>query len=155
MADLQAKEQPTRLVDVKYAVVMALAVTAVAVAVRWNRGDVDLCRDVFRGMVQGNVAVARRIDWAHLQALHVDIGAQYSQITDPKVQSVYRQVFINRFAEGFKYGGGQAVSFVNWRLKERTPQGVVVAADYPAKQKILLFTLSTSGPKRVTAIRWQ
>ncbi len=155
MADLQAKEQPARLVDVKYAIVVALAVTVVAVAVRWNRDDADLCRDVFRGMVQGNVAVARRIDWTHLKALNVDIGAQYSQIKDPKVQAMYRQVFLSRFAQGFKYGKGEAKSFVNWHLKARTPEGIVVAADYPAKQKILLFTLSTSGPKRVTAIQWQ
>ena len=111
--------------------------------------DVRLCRQVLAQLVNGNLAVGRAIDWAHLQALDVDVGAAYAALPNRPEQLNYERAFIRNFAEGFRKSGGRLGAFTHWRAE---PDGTV-SADYSAKQKTLVFRLS--GRRQVDGITWK
>ncbi len=112
--------------------------------------DVKLCKRVLTGLIQGNHAVRQHIDWGHLTALDVDVGATYTQIQDAQKQAAYQHVFVQKFAEGFAQAKADASVFTGWRAQGNG----TVAVDYPAKNKTLVLRLSESG-KQVAGFSWQ
>ena len=141
----------------RYAVVMLVAAGLVVGALKWmnrSQDDVSFCRQVFRGLVSGSGSVQSRIDWEHLKALDVDIGAAYTKYADEKGKASYRKSFIRGFSYGFAQSHAKPESFVRWRVQERTEGHVVVATDYEGKGKTLLLTIPASGKKKIQAIQW-
>lgn len=133
----------------------ALAATAVIYVVRMDRGELAHYRAVFAGLVGGRASVQRDIAWERLEAMGVHVGETYTHLPDDRQRAQYRQAFIRSVAAAFRQQGGAARSFTRWRIAERTAERVVVAADYPAKEKVLLLEFAASGPKQLKAIRWQ
>ena len=112
--------------------------------------DVKLCKRVLTGLIQGNQAVRQHIDWDHLTALDVDVGATYTQIQDAQEQAIYQRMFVQKFAEGFAQASADASVFTGWRAQGDG----TVTVDYPAKSKTLVFRLSESG-KQIAGVAWQ
>ena len=137
---------------VEYAVAGGLAVGAAMVVVNLVNSDVALCRRTFAGLVKGDPAMRHAIAWDRLRAEDVDVGASYTKLTGALDRLTYQQTFIKAFAEGFRHEGGTLKSFTHWRAE---PDGSV-AVDYPAKQKTLVFELSSeAGRPQVVGIRWK
>lgn len=137
---------------------MALVLIAAAVGLlimRRGAGDVEFCRTVLTGLVNGKPSVAQRLDWEHLNALGLDVGAAYTNLPNDEERKQYRQAFVRSVSSEFKRVGGTAKSFSRWRLHGREAGRVVVAAAFPAKGKTLLMTLPASGTKKVQALQWQ
>ena len=137
---------------VEYAVAAGLAVGAALVVVNLVNSDVALCRRTFAGLVKGDPAVRNAIAWDRFQAEEIDVGASYATLTDPRAQRSYQQTFIKAFSAGFAHEGGALGAFTRWRVE---PDGAV-AVDYPAKQKTLLFRLSSeAGRRQVVGLGWK
>ena len=137
---------------------IALAILAAVVLVviaRIVQSDVAFCREVFRGLVEGKPSVQRRIDWEHLSALNVNVGATYTRLPNDQERADYRRTFIEHFSKGFRQVGGTTAGFRHWRVLARKDQKVVVAADYEAKQKTLLMSVPASGTRKLETIQWQ
>ena len=138
-------------------------------AVRWTK-------QTFETLVSGRSSVQARIAWERLSAVGVDVGATYTKLPNAREQAQYRQAFLRELASGFRRSGARAESFVNWRIEEsaesaemkaqsaqnksaegaeRDARTMVVAADFPAKQKTLLMTLTVGKPRQVTGIGWK
>lgn len=133
-----------------------IAAAAVLLVMRRGAGDVAFCRTVLTGLVNGKPSVvAQRLDWEHLNALGLDVGATYTSLPNDAERKQYRQAFVRSVSSEFKRVGGTAKGFSRWRLHGREPGRVVVAADFPAKGKTLLMTLPASGTKKVQALQWQ
>ena len=113
--------------------------------------DIRFCRRVLGQLVNGNPSVSRVIDWAHLQALDVNVGATYAALPNQQEQLNYERAFVRNFAVGFRKSGGQLSAFTHWRAE---PDGTV-SADYPAKHKTLVFRLTGSGRHQVDGIAWK
>ena len=111
--------------------------------------DVRLCRRALAHLVNGNLSAGRAIDWAHLQALDVDVGAAYAALPNRQEQLNYERAFIQNFAGGFRKNGGRLDALTHWRVE---PDGTV-SVDYPAKQTTLVFRLS--GRRQVDGIAWK
>ena len=111
--------------------------------------DVRLCHRVLAQLVNADLAVSRSIDWDHLQALDANVGATYAALQNREERVGYERAFIRNFAEGFRKSGGRLSAFTHWRAE---PDGTV-SADYPAKQKTLVFRLS--GRRQVDGIAWK
>ena len=137
---------------------VALAVGAVTLIVcvlrLGGRGDIAFCREVFTGLANGKTSVRSAIDWEHLNAINVDVGATYQQLPQGEDRSRYQEVFIQNFSAAFQRAGGRPSAFRRWRVSAHQGGRTVVAADYPAKQKTLLFTVSTASGRHIEAIQW-
>lgn len=140
--------------ELKYIALTLLVVASVVGITRLSRGDAGRCREAFQGLVKGRQSVQQRIDWGRLQAMGVNVGATYAGLPDDGARAKYRRLFVEYFSKGFLHTGARLDEFVRWRVHERTPERVVVAADYPAKQKTLLLTMAVSG-KKLEGIQWQ
>ena len=117
--------------------------------------EVDFCRRIFKGFVKGNVTIEKQIDWEHLQAVGTDVGKEYRLFRLEKDRVDYKNNFILAFAQAFRLSGGSFNSFVKWRVIDRKPEVITVAADYPLKDKTLLFDISASGKERkLLGLRW-
>ncbi|MBI2495480.1 MAG: hypothetical protein HYY59_02080 [Candidatus Omnitrophica bacterium] len=137
--------------------IMLVAVAAaVAVGVvRVGNRDVAFCQKVLSGLIDGRPSVKRWIDWEHLTALDVNVGAAYTQLSSQEERDKYRRAFVEHFSRGFRQAGGVAGGFRRWRVHQRSERRIVVAADYAAKGKTLLISLPASGSKKLEAIQWQ
>jgi hypothetical protein len=122
-----------------------------------KRQDTEFCRDIiFSGLIKGQGAVAKYIDWENLTALGADAGVEYLKLPNSKEREDFQRAFINGFALGFLYDGGNPDNFTDWRPYKQDKDSVTVAADYKAKKKILLFTLSKESKKgKLKALAWQ
>jgi len=138
----------------RYTLVTLVGIASLVLLMRMSRGEVAVGREIFQGLVTGKPSVQKRIDWAHLSAVGVEVGATYTQLPNEQAKAKYRRFFVEYFSKGFRKAGGSPKAFVRWRIQERTPAWVVVAADYPAKQKTLLLTMATSG-RKLQGIQWQ
>ena len=138
-----------------YAIIAALVLMPLALLLWGAKSDVKFCQHVFRGLVQGQMAVQRHIDWSRLKALEADVSAVYLKIPREQERSQFRAVFIVGFSKGFAQVEGKAHAFQHWRVVERKPERVVVAADYVDKGKTLLFTVSTSRPRKLIGLQWK
>lgn len=135
---------------------LVVAVLVVGLVVTyWENQPVPFGRRVFEGLVNGQQAIHRAIDWEHLKAFDTDVGATYAKLPNEREKADYRRAFIERCAAGFRQGGGSVRAFTNWRVEERTGEQVVVAADYSAKQSTLLLSLTTQWPAQLRGLEWQ
>lgn len=114
-----------------------------------------LCRQIFLGMVEGKQPVGKFIDWNKLNAFGIDVSAIYPRLPDEKEKEDYRKEFFKNLSLGFKQSGGNPRAFVNWRVYKVEGEKTVVAADYSAKGKTVLFTLSGDGQKKLILIEWE
>ena len=145
-----------RRIPVMGSIALALIVAAgVVFVLRARTSELRVCRDVLRGLIDGSPSIGRSIDWEHLRALGVDVGATYRRLPNERERAGYRQAFIEQFTEGFHQARGVADGFRAWRVQQRADAAVVVAADYEAKRQTLLMSVSASEPKRVEGIQWQ
>ena len=137
----------------RYAVgALALVATAVFV-MRLMTGDIDRARHIFQGLVEGKRSVEWQIDWPRLTALDTKVGDEYSKLPTDVEKRNYARAFILKFAYGFRQGGGDLKAFTNWRTEPASDSLTVVAADYAAKQKTLLFQLSPE--KKLVSMQWK
>ena len=139
---------------VRYGALILAAVGVVAVAMRLMQGEAGFCREVFRNLVNDRQSVQGQIDWEHLTAVGVDVGKMYAQLPNDQARAQYRKAFVDNFAMGFRRAEGSLDAFRNWRVQERGGERIVVAVDYAAKHKTLLFTIPASGQRKVEAIQW-
>lgn len=142
---------------VAYAAAIALGVAGLALAVRsFGHDEAAWCRRVFSALAQGKPYIQEDIDWEVFTALDSDVGATYRQLPNDDEKASFRQMFINRFGEGFRQSKARLSDFTNWRLQERQDEGrLVVASDHASKNKTVLFTISQVGQKRLERIQWQ
>lgn len=139
----------------QYGVLIGIVVILALLLKPWINDDVAWCRRVFTGLAQGSQYIQDSIAWERFKALDADIGAQYRELPNTNERSGYREAFVNRFARGFRESKAQISDFMNWRIVKRSPDGIIVAADYPAKQSTLLFDISKAGGRRLETMRWQ
>ena len=163
--------------NLKYlGLVLGLVVLAILVLRNPQQDAVRWTRQTFELLVSGRSSAQARIAWERLSAVGVDVGATYAKLPNAREQAGYRQAFLRELASGFRRSGARAESFVNWRIEEsaesaemkaqsaqnksaegaeRDARTMVVAADFPAKQKTLLMTLTVGKPRQVTGIGWK
>jgi len=137
---------------------VTIALLAIGALALWPsvRGDeVTFCRRVFRGLATGTSAGHRAIDWPRFTALGVDVGATYTGLPNEQERIKYRKTFLQSFAMAFRHAGGRVGAFVQWRKVGQRDGQVVVAADYPAKQRTLLMACSGGWNKKIRSIQWQ
>lgn len=137
--------------SVAYAVGMVAVVAVMASLLSLPGRPVRFCQRVFAGLVDGNVSVRRAIAWEQLNALDMDVGATYGQLSDPAEQAAYQRAFIQNFAEGFRQSGATRQALTNWR---RGPAGRVTA-EYPDKRATVVFYLVGGLRMRLAGIQWQ
>lgn len=118
------------------------------------KNDVELCRDIFRGFVEGDRSSQNSIDWERLKALGYDVGATYSKLPNAQEKEDYRREFYKNFSLSFKRNGGRFEAFTNWRIYEQNGPTAIIAADYKEKSTTVLFTLSGFEKKKITNIKW-
>ncbi len=143
------------LFDPKMAVVTIAVVTIAAGLWQGRVSDVEFCRRTFQALGTGAPSVQSRIEWERLTALGIDVGAAYRGLPSDQERRQYRAAFVANFSNGFQQTGASASHFVRWRVEERTPERVTVAADYPAKGQTLLLGVSARGKKRLQVIQWK
>lgn len=136
-------------------VLVLLAAAAAMGVMRMSKTDVEFCRKVLNGLVEGRPSVQRWIDWEHLKALEVDVGATYTHLASDAERAQYRRAFVESFSKGFRQANGVLNAFRHWRVHERGDGRIVIAVEYEAKQKTLLLSLPASGKKKLEAIQWQ
>ena len=142
--------------NLKYlGLVLGLVVLAILVLRNPQQDAVRWTRQTFELLVSGRSSAQARIAWERLSAVGVDVGATYAKLPNAREQAGYRQAFLRELASGFRRSGARAESFVNWRIMEQSDEAIVVAADFPAKQKTLLMTLTVGKPRQVTGIGWK
>jgi len=137
----------------EYAVLIVIVMGALAFFIRMKSADIDFCRRVFSDLVKGSYAVQKFIDWENLKAMGIDVGATYRGFPDEKKRADYKNSFIKNLSFGFKRAGGTLNSFTNWRIRDKYSDKTVVAADY--RGKIILFTISKYGKRKLIAIQWK
>jgi len=119
-----------------------------------TRGNINLARSVFNGLVNGKYEVAKNIDWEELRGLSIDAGSTYSKFKTDEEKTGYKKAFILGFSKGFKQIKGDAQSFVNWRILSKEGNQVIIAADYKVYGKTLLMTFS-GAKKKLTSLQWE
>lgn len=138
-----------------YGGVVLAVVLGVAALMQLRNTEVNFCRKVFDGLIQGNLAIESRIDWDELKAMGVDIGSTYRGYEKELDRAQYRQAFIGSFGRGFRGEGGKLSTYRNWRIAERNDETVTVAVDDDLHGKTLLLTVSAVGPRQLLAIQMQ
>lgn len=138
----------------EYALIALIIIIAIIFVSEFQQRDVKLGRLILTGLVKGSVEVEKFIDWEKLVALNVNVGKTYKSITNSEDRIKYRRSFMTGFSVGFKSVKGNLDKFVNWRIVQRKPTKVVVAADYLLYNKTILFVLLKLKGTKLIAIGW-
>lgn len=138
-----------------YAVLAMALVGAVIFFVRLPHSDVDFCRSVFTGLAKGRASAQHHIDWQHLKAMGIDVGASYTGFRSEFDRVKYKKWFIQGFADGFARTGAEVGFFTNWRVAKRDGTRTTIEVDYPRLGKTLLFVIQSNGKKLVEEIQWK
>ena len=96
-----------------------------------NSDDLTFARTTFESLARGDTAVRDRIDWATLNSLGVNAGAQYVNIASDTEREEFKTAFITQFAASFRDSGGKVESFTNWRVTGHSEDRTEVSADSP------------------------
>ena len=138
-------------------VILGLCLLAAGASMLWMRQDaVRAGQAALSDLVNGSPSAQARVDWAHLKAMGVDVGATYTRLPNDRERDRYREAFIEHCSRGFRQSSGAGVEvFVRWRRVAQKDGRIVVAADYPAKQKTLLVGLSGDWFKKVVSLQWE
>lgn len=137
-----------------YIIIAALAVIALFF-IFYKPSDIDFCRTTFSGLMKGDYSVAKNIDWENFKALGTEVGKTYTGLPNDKERAKYRDAFIKSSAKGFQYAKGSINNFINWRVYSQDGEEKVIACDYPLHNKVLLFTLSKFGGRKIIVINWE
>ncbi len=140
---------------VAYTLMVIGVIAALGLWRQWSHQDVGFCQGVLRDLVWGRQKVERVIDWNHLHALGVNLGASYETLPDEKARASYRKMFVKGFAQGFERIKGRRADFQRWRVYKRDATQTVVAVDDIRHKKTLLFQIPASGQRRLEGIEWQ
>ncbi|MCM8789933.1 MAG: hypothetical protein NC916_02810 [Candidatus Omnitrophica bacterium] len=141
-----------------FGVVFAIVIIGLSFIIFFTGSEINaagLSQKIFIGMVTGREGVGKYIDWYELKAFGTDVAAAYSNLPDEKERADYRREFFKNLASGFRYSGGRAQDFINWRIYKKEGEKTIVAADYSGKGRTVLFTLSGDTKKKLTAIEWE
>jgi hypothetical protein len=138
----------------QHGAVMAGIVLAIVFGWRWTQRDVNFCRQAFRELAYGSRAAEDHIAWEQLNALGTDVALDYLRFSDEKERSDYRRAFVLAFAQAFKKTGGTVDAYVNWRVVDRTPEQITVAADHHTKKATLLLVLPADGRRQLVGVQW-
>ena len=142
-------------VRVQYGVLALAFVAALGFVSQLHNREVKFCRSVLSGLIDGDPSVLPLVNWEHFNAVGLNIGDTYTHLADEHERVQYEESFVAHFSEAFHKEGRTVKDFTNWRkLGERGNQ-VAVAADYPAKNKTLLFLIPADGPKKLEGLQWQ
>lgn len=118
--------------------------------------DIRFSQSVFSALVGGSAQAEGLIDWEKFNAVGLDVGNTYRGLADDRQKSDYRGAFIRNVALGFRKTGARFDAFSNWRVDEKTDALVVVAAEYRAKNKTIVFTISKDpNGRKLKEIKWQ
>lgn len=155
MSQLRAPaDSDRRTTVINMAIILSIAL-AIMLALKWTSRDVDFSRKVFKGIVNGDVMVEKQIDWPQFQAVGADVGKEYRLFRLEKDRVDYKSKFIQAFSLALRLSGRKFGDFVHWRVSDRQPDMVTVAADYPVKKKTLLFLISADEHNRkLLGLRW-
>ncbi len=135
--------------------VVAVAIGVVAIARARQGGAVALCRTTLAQLASGEVEADRAIDWEHLNALAMDVGAEYRKMPKGHEQTEYRRAFVEYFAQGFKASHGSLDQFTNWRVEAREKGWTTVMADYKDANLMLEFGVAHEGRPQIRSIQWR
>jgi len=119
------------------------------------KSDLELCREIFKGFVEGNQTFENYVDWENLKAVGIDAGEIYRKFPSAKERKDYRKEFYKNFSSSVKRIGGRFEYMANWRVYSKSPTETIIATDYTAGSKTLLFTLSGAGKKKLTSFKWE
>ena len=139
----------------EYTILAGIVITFLFIIFQIKTGDIDLCRAIFKDLVNGRYGVQKYIDWGSFQGLDINVGETYAKLSTEKEKTGYKKVFIQSFSRGFKGAGGEFRSFINWRIYNHDSHQVVVAADYRGRNKTLLLILSSEGKKKLISLQWK
>ena len=139
----------------EYTIFAGIVIAFLFIIFQVKTGDIDLCRAIFKDLVNGRYGVQKYIDWGSFQGLNINVGTTYTKFSTEKEKTGYKKAFIQSFSRGFKGAGGKFQSFINWRIYNKDYHQVVVAADYRGHNKTLLLTLSSIGKKKLTSLQWK
>lgn len=114
----------------------------------------EFCRRAFQELASGQASAQSRFEWERLSVVGLDVGMAYRSLRKPSDRPAYTQQFIEHFAKSFQETGARPENFVRWRLVGETLQYLVVGADYPDKERTLLFAVPKEGKRKVAAIQW-
>ena len=138
-----------------YVVLGLVLLTGVVFITRILNSDLYFAKKVFTGLVRGAPSAARMIDWPSFQALDLNVGESYAALPSIKDKSAYEKVFIKNFSTGFEKTGARFDSFIRWRVYGRDTGRVIIAADYPAKGKTLLFYINKIDRTKLVKLSWE
>jgi len=139
----------------EYAILAVVIAGAIFIYLQIVNRDVNLCRYVFNSLLTSKPAAEKYIDWEHLQAVGADIGATYRALPNDQEKTNYRMVFFRTFPKGFEKFHGQPKAFRNWRNLGVKDGKTIVAVDYLAYNKTLLFFLSKLHGTKIVSIQWE
>ena len=148
----------TRWLDLKYGATVGAIVVALIGVLQlpaiFPTTPVGFCRKAFESLARGRMGAVGMVDWEQLTAMGINVGTTYRSMAGDRNRASYQRQFIESFARGFRTSGGQMDAFVHWRVAGQQAGQTIVAVDYPAKQRTLLFAVPSDGPRRVVAIQW-
>ena len=148
-------DQRTRWQDVRYIGLLVAIVAGVLLLLQMRHpGDVELCRQTFRGLATGDMAVRDRIDWDHLTALGISVYEKYVDLPSPQDREAFQKTFIIAFSKGFGGVGATVRDFGNWRVHARTAEAVTIAVDHRKQRKTLLMVVPASGEGKLVGLQW-
>ena len=139
----------------EYTILVAVIVVFLLFIFQLKTQEVNFSRSVFSGLANGRLGIGKYIDWEHLQGVGINAGETYSKFTKETERSGYKMAFIKNFSIGFRRSGGDLKSFVNWRIYSKDSSQIIVAADYPNRNKTLLLTFTGAGKKKLTSLQWK
>lgn len=139
----------------EYSMLFLIVVISLAVFMNIKNREINFCKSVFSGLMQGRESIQKFIDWKNLKAMGVDAGRTYVDLADDRERENYRKAFIKNTASGFKQTKGRLNLFTNWRIYDRDIDTVVIAADSKINKRVLLFIISKYPKARMAEIEWQ
>ena len=136
-------------------ILVGLMVFGAVIFAQRGKDSVTFCQRVLKELIAGRSAVSANIDWNHLQAVGVNVGAQYTALPNDQERAKYRQTFVSGFAHGFAQAKGNIKDFTHWQIEGQNAHQITVAANYDLKHKVLLMTIPASGKKMLESLQWQ
>lgn len=113
--------------------------------------EVEVARETFRLLAEGDARVAEMIDWDNFVSLGDNLGAEYRKADDAE-RAEARDEYVKGFSSSFKEAGGAFDKIENWREASREPTRTVVAADMPTGARLLVTVTPVGGRPKVTAL---
>lgn len=119
------------------------------------RNNLQLAQYIYKGMAEGRFEVVEFIQWDRFIAFGADVGAEFSQLPDEPSRISYAQALIRSFSNSVASAGGSVKDVSGWRLFSSDGGRVIIAADYPKRDQIVLFEIARVGGRRkLVSMSW-